>query len=89
MVNNYNESNFFDRLVIKHYKLKDKRHLSGDKRYSDYDVLVGIQIFSFIGLWIFMSLGTALLILVPLLSCWLLNNMDFTLKEQVEENVKQ
>lgn len=76
-----NKQDGFQKLVDIHYKLKSKRHYSGDKHYSDYDVVVGFGIVYLIFCWIFFSLGAALIILPVLLGAFVLNHVNIVKRE--------
>lgn len=78
--NNKQRLKYFEKFVNFHNKRKDKRHIQGDKIYSDYDSLAGmsmilfiISIFMFNVLMIITSLTIIILFVV-------LNNTDITPK---------
>lgn len=80
--NNTNKSQErFEKFVDYHNKLRSKRHVQGDKVYSDYDTMMGLSIIMIPISFIWISSFFGIVAITATILFLMLNNMDITKKE--------
>lgn len=80
--NNNNKLNNFKKFIAFHNKLKDKRHIQGDKIYSDYDTLAGIGLIIIIISLFSTNVYLFILGLTSAILFFVLNNTEITPKNK-------